>query len=90
MLAAAQRLEDPSGQGYSHRSLAGAHTRLGRLDEAHTHYQHVLAHFQNLGDSHMAAGDTATAHRVWRQAVTIFDEPGHSDAETVRAKLSGQ
>jgi len=55
-LEAAQRLVDLAAQAYAHRGLAGALARLGRLDDAHTHYRQALALSGELGDH------TAQAH----------------------------
>jgi tetratricopeptide (TPR) repeat protein len=39
---AAQRLADPVAEARVHRLLANAYTRVGRLDDAHTHLSHAL------------------------------------------------
>lgn len=44
-----------------------------------------MSHF---GDTYHATGNTAAAREAWQQALTIFDQLGHSDAEQVRAKLA--
>ncbi|GAB3083824.1 hypothetical protein [Micromonospora schwarzwaldensis] len=42
----------------------------------------------NLGDSLRAAGDLDAARRAWREALVIFDELRHPDADRPRAKLA--
>ncbi|HCT80492.1 MAG TPA: hypothetical protein DGT23_28795, partial [Micromonosporaceae bacterium] len=50
-LAAATRLADGSGQARVHRSLARAHARLGRHDEAHVHLRSALDLYRHLDDN---------------------------------------
>ncbi len=40
-----------------------------------------------LGDTHHATGDTDAARSAWRYALTILNNLGHPNADTVRAKL---
>ena len=49
-LAAAERSGDRTGQATVHRGLAGAYTRLGRIDEAHPHLRQAIDLFGALGD----------------------------------------
>lgn len=49
-LCAARRLADRPAQARAHHILARAYTRLGRDDDAHTHYQHALGLFGELDD----------------------------------------
>jgi hypothetical protein len=44
----------------------------------------VLNH---LGDAHLTAGEVEPTRAAWREALTILDELGHSDADRVRSKL---
>lgn len=56
------------------------HRALGdRYDEGE-----VLTH---LGDTHEALGDRLAARTAWRQALDVYDEIGHPDAEQLRNKL---
>jgi tetratricopeptide (TPR) repeat protein len=41
-LTAATRLADRAGQAHAHRGIAQAYSRLGRDDEARTHFRHAL------------------------------------------------
>ncbi len=49
-LAATRRLADRHGQARTHRSLAFAYTKLGRHDDAETHYRDALDLYGDLGD----------------------------------------
>lgn len=40
-----------------------------------------------LGDAYASAGDSAAARRAWTEALRIFQEIEHPDADLVRAKL---
>jgi DNA-binding SARP family transcriptional activator len=42
---------------------------------------------QLLGDAYLATGDATAARSVWEQAVVIYDDLKHSDADAVHAKL---
>ena len=42
----------------------------------------------NLGDTFAAAGDASAACISWRDALAIFDELDHPDAERLRARLA--
>jgi hypothetical protein len=39
------------------------------------------------GDTHRAAGDYKAARTPWQEALAIFEELDHRDAELVRSKL---
>jgi hypothetical protein len=54
--------------------------------EACDRYREAFA-LAGLGDAQHAAGNDANARHAWRQALVIFDDLGHPDAEAVRAKL---
>ncbi|WP_204014837.1 ATP-binding protein, partial [Virgisporangium aurantiacum] len=43
---------------------------------------------QNLGDAYAAADEHTQAQTAWRTALGIFADLGHSDAATVRARLT--
>ncbi|MFI5908623.1 BTAD domain-containing putative transcriptional regulator [Dactylosporangium sp. NPDC051541] len=60
-LAAAGRLGDPGAQAQTLRQLAGAHTRLGRYAEAHTHLTRALELFGRAGDP---GGQAQTHHNL--------------------------
>ncbi len=40
-----------------------------------------------LGDTYLAAGDSASARAAWDNALAILDDLGHPDAAQVREKL---
>jgi DNA-binding SARP family transcriptional activator/tetratricopeptide (TPR) repeat protein len=65
---AAQRLSDVAGQAYAERSIARAHARVGRYDQAFVHFELALRLFAETGDR---IGQAYT-HRglsfiLWRQ-----------------------
>jgi tetratricopeptide (TPR) repeat protein/transcriptional regulator with XRE-family HTH domain len=89
-LRAAEGTGDLVAQAYAHRCLARAHTRLGRHDEAHTHYGHALDLFARAGDRvgqadvHSGLGylvsrqddpERALAHV--QQALALYRAAGH-------------
>ena len=47
--------------------------------------QTVLTH---LGDARHAAGELPQARQAWQQALAIYDDIQHPDADKVRAKLA--
>jgi tetratricopeptide (TPR) repeat protein len=94
-------VDDRGGEAATLDSLGYAHYHLGHHDQAITYCQHALVLRQELGDRygeaetlnhlgdiHHVTSNIPAARDVWRQALTIFDQLGHSDAETVRAKLA--
>jgi tetratricopeptide (TPR) repeat protein/transcriptional regulator with XRE-family HTH domain len=50
------------------------------------HEAEILTH---IGDTRHAAGEPPLARQAWQQALAIFDDIQHPDAEKVRAKLAG-
>jgi hypothetical protein len=40
-----------------------------------------------LGDVHHDTGDSTAARAAWHQALAIFDDLNHPDAEKVRVRL---
>lgn len=80
--------------------LGTVHRRLRRYDDALAHYHRALTTHRdignrwgeghtlgNLGDVQLAAGDPEAARASWEQALAIFAEFDHQDAETIRARL---
>jgi DNA-binding SARP family transcriptional activator/predicted negative regulator of RcsB-dependent stress response len=89
-VGAAGRLADPRAQARAHRHLAHAHSRLGRLDEAHTHLRHALDLTAQAGDQaeqahiHLTLASVLmerTSHREAvdhsRQALDLYRAAGH-------------
>ncbi|MEU8869485.1 AfsR/SARP family transcriptional regulator [Streptomyces umbrinus] len=79
-----------------------AHHQLGQHQQAIDCYRQALELYRDLGerfgeaetltglgDTHLAADETATARRTWQRALAILDDLGHSDAAQVRSKLNG-
>ncbi|MFI8305314.1 AfsR/SARP family transcriptional regulator [Streptomyces sp. NPDC085927] len=88
-------------EGVAFDILGTVHHRLGHYDEAVEYYHLALATHRdignrwgeghtlgNLGEAHLDAEEPETARTSWRQAVEIFMELGHPDAEKVRARLA--
>jgi tetratricopeptide (TPR) repeat protein len=82
-------------------SLGYAHQHLGHHEQAISCYRNALElireqggrYFEaetltHLGDTHALAGDDRSARDAWQAAVGIYEELGHPDAETTRAKLT--
>ncbi|MFI1409875.1 BTAD domain-containing putative transcriptional regulator [Streptomyces sp. NPDC020707] len=87
-------------EGVTLDSLGTLQHRLRRRDDAIDHYHRALeAHrdagsrwgegqtLHHLGDVHLDAGEPEAARTSWRQALTVFEESGHPDAEEIRGKL---
>jgi tetratricopeptide (TPR) repeat protein/transcriptional regulator with XRE-family HTH domain len=81
-------------------SLGYANHHLGNLDRAIACYQRALdldreAHdrkfeadiLSRLGDAQRDAGEAGAARSSWRNALAIFDDLDHPDADALRAKL---
>jgi tetratricopeptide (TPR) repeat protein/transcriptional regulator with XRE-family HTH domain len=71
---AARRLADRIGQAHAHRGLARACERLGRHDDARSHYLHALDLYEQLGDLRGQANIHACLGAVFEQ------ERHHHDA----------
>ncbi|MGW2965225.1 AfsR/SARP family transcriptional regulator [Streptomyces sp. NPDC001220] len=80
--------------------LGTAHRRLHRYDDAIEYYHQALKTHRdignrwgeghtlgNLGDAQLAAGEPEAARDSWRQALAIFVEFDHRDAEKIRERL---
>jgi DNA-binding SARP family transcriptional activator/tetratricopeptide (TPR) repeat protein len=88
------------GEASCWHSLGLVYHHLGRHADAVDAYQQSLALTRDLGlrhqeaallvhlgDTHEARGHTDSARACWRQALDLYAEFDHSDAEQVRAKL---
>ncbi|MFD8736688.1 BTAD domain-containing putative transcriptional regulator [Streptomyces sp. NPDC059618] len=82
--------------------LGTVHRRLGHHEDAVAHYRRALGTHRdignrwgeghtlgNLGDAQLDAGEPEAARESWLQALAIFVEFDHPDAEKVRARLGG-
>jgi tetratricopeptide (TPR) repeat protein/transcriptional regulator with XRE-family HTH domain len=100
-LALQRELDDRLDEANTWDSLGYIHGQLGQHAQAATCYLEALRLLSrtrerwrqatvlvHLGDTHHGAGDLQAADEVWRQAVAIFDDMHHPDAEAVRAKLT--
>ncbi|MFD0304049.1 BTAD domain-containing putative transcriptional regulator [Streptomyces sp. NPDC127119] len=82
-------------------SVGHAHHRLGEYDAAVTAYHRALESYRGhrnlpwfiagslnrLADTHVSAGGPSDARRAWTEALEIYEELDHPDAESVRAAL---
>jgi tetratricopeptide (TPR) repeat protein len=67
-LAAAQRLDDPDALARTRAELGFAYGLLGSYAEAHTHLEHALDLYTQLGDQAGQANmNISIAHLLWRQ-----------------------
>ena len=93
---------DPLNEAPIWDSVGYALFHLGRFDEAITHIRTALrtiegmagGYYQttmltHLGDVYHAVGDQDQARQAWEQALAILEHLHHSDADQVRARLSG-
>jgi len=80
-LAAAQRLDDRTGQATAHRALARAYAGLGQLDDADNHYRRALARSIETADR---AGQ-ATAHLGLARVLDHRGEPERALCEAQAA-----
>jgi tetratricopeptide (TPR) repeat protein len=96
-----QRMGATLSQAETLDSIGRACYQLGRHDEAAVHLQAACALYREfsdryneadelvvLGDVRLDAGDVGGARTVWRDALRIFDELGHADADLLRVKLN--
>jgi tetratricopeptide (TPR) repeat protein len=80
--------------------LGTVHRRLHRYDDAVEHYHEALKTHRdignrwgeghtlgNLGDAQLAADEPEAARISWGQALAIFAEFDHPDAEKIRERL---
>jgi tetratricopeptide (TPR) repeat protein len=95
-----KEVDDRYGEAATWDSLGYIHHQLGHHAEAVVHYQHALdlcrsmedryneaGTLTHLGDAYQALDNPRAAREVWRQALTIFNDLKHPDAEAVLAKL---
>ncbi len=95
-----RRIGDQMGEAHTLDSLGFAYHRLGEHRRAIVCYQKALYlggtffspetkafTLTKLGDVCQAAGDLHGAHTSWRQALAIYDQIDHPDADHVRDKL---
>jgi DNA-binding SARP family transcriptional activator len=99
-LAGIQEFDEPSTEAEIWHSLGFIRQQLGDHRQAITCYERSLELTRSLcdrfneadtlgviGDTHASAGDAAAARRAWADALRVFEEIEHPDAELVRAKL---
>jgi len=102
-VASAQRGADPAAQTRAHRFLAGAYTRLGRFDDAHTQLRHALDLATRTGDQNGQAqshhhlghlwerrGQPAQALHHARQALHLFQATGHQAGQAGALNMVGR
>jgi tetratricopeptide (TPR) repeat protein len=100
-LAVFEAIGDPMGEAFTWDSLGYASHQLGDYAEAIRCYDRSLDMLRQGGDRYSeatvwthrgdacaAATDPGQAQASWRQALAVFEELEHPDAESVRAKLN--
>ena len=76
-----------AGQGRHREALAGYGRALAFFRQMRSiAYEAIIRH--HIGDAEQAIGDGPAARDSWRQALALFTEIEHPDAETVAAKLA--
>jgi tetratricopeptide (TPR) repeat protein len=88
-LCATQRLADLAGQAYARRGLARAYARLGRHQDAHTHYQHALDLYRRVGDHAGEAHCHMNLTEVYEGQDRYQDALGHAMEALDRYRASG-
>ncbi|MEU9456902.1 BTAD domain-containing putative transcriptional regulator [Streptomyces sp. NPDC048277] len=99
-LTVLQAIGDRWVEGVTLDVLGMVHHRLGHHDNAiETYYQAIEAHrdvgnrwgeghtLRHLGDLHQKTDEPDAARTIWQQALTLFEELDHPDAEEMRNKL---
>jgi tetratricopeptide (TPR) repeat protein len=97
-----RQVGDRRGEADVSDSLGYAYHHLGRHAEAADCYRHALELVRDtgdrhaeaeilvhLGDTHDASGDRLAARRAWDEALAIFTDLDHPEAQQVRDKLDG-
>ena len=100
-LALLQELGDQHGEALTWDSVGYIQHHLGQFGESVGSYRRALDLFRalgdrhheataltDLGDTHASAGNREAAQDCWRYALLILTDLDHSDAETVRARLT--
>jgi DNA-binding SARP family transcriptional activator len=83
-------------------TLGYVELHLGDFIRATEHFEHALPLCRDhgdrsteaeilthIGDARHAAGDLPQARKAWRQALAIYDDTHHPDADKVRVRLAG-
>ncbi|MET8944864.1 BTAD domain-containing putative transcriptional regulator [Streptomyces sp. NPDC004542] len=95
-------LGDDLNAAHTWDSIGHAHHHLGQYAEAVTAFERALGLYRRqgdlpwftagtltrLGDTYHSADDPVAARRAWTEALTIMDEVGHADAESLRDRLA--
>jgi tetratricopeptide (TPR) repeat protein len=97
-----RRLGNDAGEANASDRIGYAYVRLGRHQEAISHYERALRLFRavgsrldeaevldHLGDARAAAGAPDAARTAWSEALAILEPLGYAGAATVRSKLTG-
>ncbi|HEX5303689.1 MAG TPA: BTAD domain-containing putative transcriptional regulator [Streptosporangiaceae bacterium] len=99
-LKALRETGERGGEATTSDSLGYIHHKLGNHRSSIAYYQRAIDILRDLGDRLDEAdtlsrlgdvlhgsGDTAAARQAWLNALHIYDEIGHPDADEIRAKL---
>jgi len=99
-LEALRETGERGGEATTSDSLGYIHHQLGNHDSSIAYYRHAIEILRDLGDRLDEAdtlsrlgdvlhgsGDTEAARRAWLDALHIYDEIDHPNADELRAKL---
>jgi len=70
-----------------HRTAIGCYEKAVALFRSEAERFYFGESLVRLGDCHRDLGDLAGAREAWRRALTVFDDLGSPDADSVRDKL---
>jgi DNA-binding SARP family transcriptional activator/tetratricopeptide (TPR) repeat protein len=100
-LALITRLDGRDFEYYAWDTLGYIEHHLGNFAQAAAHFEFALGLCRDhgdrsaeaailtlAGDARHAVGELPQARQAWQQALTIYDDLHHPDAEKVRAKLA--
>jgi tetratricopeptide (TPR) repeat protein len=98
-----RQIGDKHSEAATWDSVGFAHHHLGQYDEAIACYRRALGFYVEIGHRHsqaetlshlaetqQASGEPDAARQSWRQALVILEDLHHTDADLVRAKLTGE
>ena len=75
-------------QGGDHRRALICYQRAQELDRRLGHSFNEAETLARVAETQLALGDVPAARHAWRQALAIFEELHHPDAERVRDRLA--
>ncbi|MFJ2257202.1 AfsR/SARP family transcriptional regulator [Streptomyces sp. NPDC087844] len=95
-------LGDHINAAHTWDSMGHAHHHLGQYADAVTAFEHALGLYRRqgdlpwfiagtltrLGDTHQGAGTPDAARAAWTEALSIMEDLGHADTESLRDRLN--